>query len=150
PQPGPPVMAQPFAAGQTLKAPQHSPSYAAQTTPIERRSGTGLILAAGLLGALVIIAGIGDFAFIRPGNPPASPQQSKSEGTEQGKSDLSPADSLTATEHYESGKKHQDQANMLANGGSKAESTEESQKAIAECRQSLALQPSHPEAHENL
>ncbi|HWP44071.1 MAG TPA: tetratricopeptide repeat protein, partial [Blastocatellia bacterium] len=108
--------------------------------------------------ALLALAVSGYFLYssLRPAEPAAAQatQADQPEETASGSREV-PAESAKASddqasEYFSQGKKHQEQAYLLASTGARNESLEENRKAIDQYRQAVALRPKFPEARENL
>jgi serine/threonine-protein kinase len=131
-QPQPALAGQPVAGGW--------PS-AAQPTQKQPGSNKSLFIIAAVIiaGVLAIAAGYFFYSQRSKGNEIATPSGQKTEVGE-----------VAARAFYEDGKKHQQQAYLLEDSGSKAESDAENEKAIAEYRKAINAKPDFAEAHENL
>jgi serine/threonine-protein kinase len=132
-----------------------APGGYAQPAARPAASNKALILVAAGAVLLVVLAAIGYFVF-----SPSVQKQTSADQTAQPETAMpAPAETPATTtkpsdrqadDYYAQGKKHQEQAALLANVGSKNDSAEENKKAIEQYRQAIALKPKFPEARENL
>jgi serine/threonine protein kinase len=131
------------------------PAYPTPVAQQSQKSNKAIVLSAVAVILLVALIGGGYFVYttyfssknstpptVSSNNPPNSKDNPIGTDVPVTKTNLE-----AATIHYETGKKHQQQAYSLS---SKADAAEENKKAIDEYRQAIALQPVFPLAHENL
>jgi serine/threonine-protein kinase len=153
----PPAFAAPPAvvnAGVPETLPMGSSSYSGVSQPAKPRGGNTIVILAVI--AVIIVLGAGTaayFVFFRGGDgkSAASPTTPGTPSPGTNPSTTQPVgNEEAARNHYEAGRKHQQQAYLLANAGSSNEAVEESRKAVIEYTQALAVKPVFPEAHENL
>jgi eukaryotic-like serine/threonine-protein kinase len=124
-----------------------------RSTPQAAKPGKAIIIVAALFLIGLIGLGGGYYLYSRLMAPQPAPTANPTPPPANPAPTTPPAKATTeadASAYYANGKKHQEQAYLLANSGSKSESVEESKKAIAEYRQAISIKPKFPEAHENL
>ncbi|HKV41891.1 MAG TPA: tetratricopeptide repeat protein [Blastocatellia bacterium] len=129
-----------------------------------KRSGIAAFAIAVLVLGLIGAAGVGGYLLYSksaklPSSNPRTNSNARPKGPVSSDSPVTadspnpgpvPTPSMAASAHYEAGKSHQEQGELLAHSGSKENAIEEYKKAIVEYRQAIQLQPDSPEAHENL
>ena len=136
PQP-PQFQPHPATAGQPPVGGRQS---AAQPTQRQQKSNKAIfIIAAVLVGVLAIGAAYFLYSQRSKGSEIANTSGQKTDVGEG-----------AARAFYEDGKKHQQQAYLLQDAGSKVEADAENEKAMAEYRKAINAKPDFAEAHENL
>ena len=130
-----------------------------------RKTGSNILLiAAGVLAACLAVLGVGGYLVytkymqrdygqrfaIGPSRGDVKASRSGDQVLPGTNRDVDPDQERIAKDHYENGVRHQEQAARLAEAGMSAEAGAESEKAIAEYRQALAIAPKMAKVHENL
>jgi serine/threonine-protein kinase len=126
----------------------HAPADA--SVKPKQASKSLLVIAAIAIIALVGLGIVGYLLFLRGDQGAAPGAQRPASDAPASASTGSVASAEAATQHYNLGKKHQEQAYRLINAGARAEADEESKKAIVEYKKAVELKPVYPQAHENL
>ncbi len=114
---------------------------AAQPTQRPQKSNKAIFIIAAVLVVGILVIGAAYFLL-------SQSNQTNNTSTQSGQK--TNAGEGAAKAFYDDGKKHQEQAYLLENAGSKAEADAENERAIAEYRKALDAQPNYAEAHENL
>jgi serine/threonine protein kinase len=120
---------------------------AGQSAQRPQKSNKTLFIIAAVLVFGVLAIGVAYFLYSRANR---SNEISTSPGQSTSQPPNAKVDEGAARAFYEDGKRHQKQAYLLEDSGSKAEADAENEKAIAEYRKALAAKPEFAEAHENL
>jgi serine/threonine-protein kinase len=162
PPPAPTIPMESARLGQPHPAAQHYPPPTRMapagpgqlaTKPISS-SKIGIIIAISAVAILLLVAaGYFISSSLRSAEPTvaqtAQPEKTTPAPQEAIAPTTKPPDQQ-ASDYFAQGKRYQEQASLLASGGSKTDSLEENRKAIDQYRQALALKPKFPEARENL
>jgi serine/threonine protein kinase len=115
-----------------------------------------LLIGAFVLVLLLGLSGAGGYYLYQKSkqeSPVASSQstsQTSQQTTDQKSSSVPASADRFSDPHYKAGKAHQEEASLLADGGSAAAAATRNAEAVTEYRKALESRPNFPEAHENL